>query len=181
MKMARRMGILIVAFSLFSFSISGAQEKKGVGRNQEKKPGVGIGFGMTSSRAPIDIASDAVEANQKQNTVTFSGNVVAKQEETTLFTNMLVIYYHPDTKKVKEMVATGNVKVVQLDRRATSQKATFYQEGNKIVLEGEVVMHDGENVVRGERITYYLDEERSVVEAGKGGKVNTHITPSKKE
>ncbi len=181
MKMARRIGLLIVAFSLFSFSISGAQEKKAVGKGEEKKPGVGIGFGLTSSRAPIDITSDTVEANQKQNMVTFNGNVVAKQEETTLYANMLVIYYHPDTKKVKEMVATGSVKVVQLDRRATSQKATFYQEGNRIVLEGDVVIHDGENVVRGERITYYIDEERSIVEAGKGGRVSTHMTPTKKE
>jgi len=180
-KTVRRIGLLVIAFSLFSFSIFEAQEKKGVGKGEEKKPGVGIGFGLTSSRAPIDITSDTVEGNQKQNMVTFSGNVVAKQEDTTLYANMLVIYYHPDTKKLKEMVAAGNVKVVQLDRRATSQKATFYEEGNKIVLEGDVVMHDGENVVRGERITYYIDEERSVVEAGKGGRVSTHMTPSKKE
>jgi lipopolysaccharide export system protein LptA len=113
--------------------------------------------------------------------VTFSGNVVAKQEDTTLYTNMLVIYYHPDTKKLREMVATGSVKIVQLDRRATSQKATFYQDVNKIVLEGDVVMHDAESVVRGDRITYYIDEERSIVEAGKGGRVSTHITPSSKE
>jgi len=180
-KMVRRIGLLMIAFSLFSFSISGAQEKKGIGKVEEKKPGVGIGFGLTGSRAPIDITSDTAEGNQKQSTVTFIGNVVAKQEDTTLYANMLVIHYYPDTKKLKEMVATGSVKVVQLDRRATSQKATFYQEGNKIVLEGDVVMHDGENVVRGDRITYYIDEERSIVEAGKGGRVSTHITPTKKE
>jgi lipopolysaccharide export system protein LptA len=181
MKTVRGISLLVIVFSLFLFSISGAQGKKGAGKGQEKKPGAGVGFGLTSSRAPIDITSDTVEGNQKQNIVTFKGNVVAKQEDTTLYSNMLVIYHDPDTKKLKEIVATGSVKVVQLDRRATSQKATFYQEGNKVVLEGDVVVHDGENVVRGERITYYLDEERSVVEAGKGGRVSTHITPTKKE
>jgi lipopolysaccharide export system protein LptA len=181
MKTGRWISFLVMAFSLLSFSISESQVKKGIGKGEEKKPGIGFGFGLSSSRAPIDITSDTVEGNQKQNTVTFIGNVVAKQEDTTLYANMLVIYYYPDTKKLKEMVATGSVKVVQLDRRSTSQKATFYQEGNKIVLEGDVVMHDGENVVRGERVTYYIDEERSVVEAGKGGRVSTHITPSKGE
>ncbi len=181
MKKGRRIGLLIVAFSLLLFSLSGAQEKKGARKDGEKKPGPGVGFGLISSRAPIDITSDSVEGNQKQNVVTFKGNVVAKQEDTTLYSNMLVIYYNADTKKLKEIVAIGNVKVVQLDRRATSQKATFHQEGDRVVLEGEVVIHDGENVVRGERITYYISEERSVVEAGKGGRVSTHISPPSKE
>ena len=181
MKTVRGISLLVIVFSLFLFSISGAQEKKGAGKGEEKKPGAGIGFGLTGSRAPIDITSDTVEGNQKQNTVTFRGNVVAKQEDTTLYANMMVIYYYPDTKKLKEIVATGSVKVVQLDRRATSQKATFYQEENKIVLEGDVVVREGENVIRGERVTFYVDEERSVVEAGKGGRVSTHITPTPKE
>jgi lipopolysaccharide export system protein LptA len=79
------------------------------------------------------------------------------------------------------VVATGNVKIVQLERRATSQKATFHQDENKMVLDGEAVIREGENVIRGERVIYYVDEERSVVEGGKGGRVNTTITPPKKD
>ena len=138
-------------------------------------------FGLTSSRTPIDITSDTVEANQKQNVVTFKGNVVAKQENVTLHANMLAIYYDPDTKGIKTVVATGNVKIVQLERRATSQKATFHQDENKVVLDGEAVIREGENVIRGERVIYYVDEERSVVEGGKGGRVNTTITPPKRD
>jgi lipopolysaccharide export system protein LptA len=43
------------------------------------------------------------------------------------------------------------------------------------------VVREGENVIRGEKITYYVDEERSVVEGGKGTRVNTRITPPPKE
>jgi lipopolysaccharide export system protein LptA len=182
MNLVKGIGILVLLSTFFLFFISGeAQDKKGNGKGQEKKPKAGIGFGFTGSRAPIDITSDTVEGNQKQSTVTFMGNVVAKQEDATLYANILVIYYHPDTKKLKEIVGTGNVKVVQLDRRATGQKVTFYQNENKVVLEGDAVVREGENVTRGERITYYLDEERSVVEGGKGTRVSTHITPTPKE
>jgi lipopolysaccharide export system protein LptA len=73
------------------------------------------------------------------------------------------------------------VKIVQLERRATGQRATFNQEENKIVLDGEAVVREGENVVRGERVIYYTNEERSIVEGGKGSRVTTTITPSKKE
>jgi len=115
------------------------------------------------------------------NTVTFRGNVVAKQEDKTLYANTLIIYYDPNTKKLKEIMAIGNVKLVQLERRATSQKATFQQEENKVVLDGEAVVREGENVIRGERIIFYVDEEKSVVEGGKGSRVNTRITPRPRE
>ena len=180
MNPGRRIAFLLIAFFLF-FNSAGAQERKGTGRGGEKELKTEKGFGFTASRAPIDIASDTVEADQKKNTVTFKGNVVAKQEDATLYANTLVIYYDPDTKKLKEIVAVGNVKIVQLERRATSRTATFQQDENRVVLDGEAVVRDGENVIRGERVIYYVDQEKSIVEGGKGSRVNTRITPPPKE
>jgi len=196
----RRQGtiLLLTLFWLFFSFIPGeAQERKNLkgepkkSSTETKKTGAepkkadtegGFGgFGLASSRAPIDITSDTVEQNNKQNIVIFKGNVVAKQEEVTVYTSVMTVYYDPETKKVKEIVATGNVKVVQLEKRATSQKATFYQNENKIVLEGDAVLREGDNVVRGERVTYFANEDRSLVEGARGGRVNTRITPSQKE
>lgn len=180
--MNRRRGIslLVILFSLFLIFFSGeAQEKPGEGKGREKALKSDRGFGFTASRAPIDITSDMVEADQKR--VTFKGNVVAKQEDVTLYANTLVIIYDQETKKLKEIIATGNVKVVQLDRRATGQKVTFDQDKNKVTLDGDAVVREGTNVIRGERITFYVEEERSVVEPGKGGRVSTSITPPPKE
>ena len=154
---------------------------KGSRKGGEKVLKTERSFGFTASRAPIDITSDTVEADQKTNTVTFKGNVVAKQEDTTLYANTLTITYDQTAKRLKEIVAVGNVKVVQLDRRATGQKATFDQDKNKVVLDGDAVVREGTNVIRGERIVFYVDEERSVVEGGKGSRVSTSITPPPKE
>jgi lipopolysaccharide export system protein LptA len=182
MNLGKGIGILVLLSTLFLFFISGgAQDKRETAKSDEKKPKSEIGFGFTSSREPIDISSDSVEANQKENTVTFKGNVVARQGDTTLYSNTLVVTYDPNTKKMKEIIAIGNVKVAQLERRATCQKATFQQDENKVVFDGEAVVREGENVIRGERVTFYVDEERSVVEGGKGSRVTTHITPTKKE
>ena len=178
----RGIGFLIILFSLFLFSISAeAQGKKDTGKSGEKGIKTDKSFGFTASRAPIDITSDTVEADQKTNTVTFKGNVIAKQEDTTLYAKTLTVFYDPNTKKLKEIVAVGNVKVLQLDRRATGQKATFDQDKNKVIMDGEAVVREGTNVIRGERITFYVDEERSVVEPGRGGRVSTSITPPPKE
>jgi len=151
------------------------------GEAQEKKGGASKGFGFTGSRSPIEITSDSVEGDQKQNRVTFKGNVIAKQEEATLYANTIVVYYDSEMKKIKEIIAIGNVRIVHLERRASGQKATFCQNENKVVLEGEAVVREGDNVVRGERVVYLVDEERSYVEGGKGGRVSTTITPSTRE
>jgi len=182
MKPSKAIVLLAILVSLFLLFISGeAQEKKGSGKGGERALKTKRDFGFTASRAPIDITSDTVEGDQKQNTVTFKGNVVAKQEDMTLYANTLVVIYDPDTRKLKKIVAVGNVKVIQLDRRATGQKATFDQDENKVVLDGDAVVREGANVIRGERITFYVEEERSVVEPGKGGRVSTSITPPPKE
>jgi len=182
---------LVIVFSLFFLASGQGQVKKNVGKVEDKKSSGKAdekkgktdqqGFGFSGSRSPIDITSDTMEADQKQNTVTFKGNVVAKQEDTTLYSNTLTITYDPDTKKLKQIVAVGNVKVVQLERRATGQKATFDQDKNNVVLTGDAVVREGANVIRGERITFYVEEERSIVEGGKGGRVSTFITPPPKE
>jgi len=173
MKMAKGGGLLCALFLLILFVTSG--------ETQEKKAGLAKGFGFTSTRSPIEITSDSVEGDQKQNRVTFKGNVVAKQEEATLYANTVVVHYDSEMKKMKEIIATGNVRITQLDRRATGQKVTFYQIENKIVLEGDAVIREGDNVLRGERVVYLVDEERSLVEGGKGGRVTTTITPSSRE
>jgi lipopolysaccharide export system protein LptA len=182
--MKRFLRIQLVAGVCLLFLLIGfvtAQERKAPGKGGDRKAKLDKPFGLTSSKAPIDITSDMVEADQKQNTVTFKGNVIGKQENITLYANVLTIHYDSESKGIKMVVATGNVKIVQLDRRATSQKVTFHQDENKVVLEGEAVIREGENVIRGERVIYYVEEERSVVEGGKGGRVSTTITPAKKE
>jgi lipopolysaccharide export system protein LptA len=176
--------LLLIVAGIVSLSLVAgeAQDKKSrSAKKEDRSPGMSAPFGLASSRKPIDIVSDTVEANQKQNFVVFKGNVIAKQEDITLYSNLLTIHYSPEAKTIKTVVAEGNVKIVQVERRATGQKATFHHEENKMVLEGDAVVREGENVVRGERVIYYVDEERSVVEGGKGSRVSTTITPPKKE
>jgi lipopolysaccharide assembly outer membrane protein LptD (OstA) len=111
-----------VPFALFHFRGSQDKDKKGGRKSGEKSLKTDTGFGFTASRAPIDITSDTVEADQKTNTVIFKGNVVAKQEDTTLYANTLTIVFDPNEKKLKEIIAVGNVKVVQLDRRRPDRR-----------------------------------------------------------
>ena len=123
-----------------------------------------FGFELRESSQPIRIKSDGLEWDYKGYVVTFKGNVIANQEDVTLYSDRLVIYYDEATSEVTQIVAEGAVRIVQLDRRATGEKAVFHNAERKIVLTGRPVVRQGNNVVMGEKITIFMDRDWVEVE-----------------
>jgi lipopolysaccharide export system protein LptA len=73
----------------------------------------------------------------------------------------------PDTGRVQNIVAVGNVRIDQGQRWAVGGHAVFDQGQRTLVLTENPVLHDGPNVVAGDRVVVYLDENRSIVEGGR--------------
>jgi lipopolysaccharide export system protein LptA len=68
--------------------------------------------------------------------------------------------------QLREVEATGSVRIDQGDRWATGGRAVFDQERRTLVLSENPVLHDGPNQIAGDRVVVYIDENRSVVEGG---------------
>lgn len=69
-------------------------------------------------------------------------------------------------RSVSMIEATGRVRIEKAEGRATSKKAIYYANEEKIVLTGEPVAWQKGTRVSGKKITMYLAEDRSVVEGG---------------
>ncbi len=69
-------------------------------------------------------------------------------------------------RSVSLIEATGRVMIEKDEGRATSQKAVYFADEEKIVLTGEPVAWQKGTRVTGQKITMYLAEDRSVVEGG---------------
>ncbi len=67
-------------------------------------------------------------------------------------------------RSIRMVEATGRVKIVKADGRATCQKAVYYEDQKKIILTGDPVAWQKGTRVSGKRIIMFLDEDRSVVE-----------------
>ena len=92
----------------------------------------------------------------------------------------------PEKKKVDEemvdrIVAEKNVRFKNDTQHGTAQKATFYAAKNILVLEGDPVLQDGENSIRGNVIRYFMNENRSVVEGSAKKRVHAVFSNEKKE
>ena len=62
-----------------------------------------------------------------------------------------------------------------------AQKATYYSAKNLRVLEGNPVLHDGDNSIRGNVIRYFVNENRSVVEGGPKQRVHAVFSSNDKK
>lgn len=122
---------------------------------------------FAGNKGPIDIKSDALDLDYKNNVVTFRGHVHAIQADATLTSDTLTVTYGKDFHQVQEMVANNNVRMSQGTRWATGDKAVLDQAKHTVTLTGSPVVHDGEDQVAGSKITVHLDTGKSEVEGAR--------------
>lgn len=141
--------LLLISFSI----ISSAKENQ---KKEEKK-----------EDKPVVITSRSLLADNKKHTALFEGNVVAKTEDMTIYSDRMLVYYTEDGKKMDRIEARGNVKVVKEERTIVSKEATYYDEEQKVIFTGDPQAWEGDNKVTGTVITYFIKEDRSIVENSK--------------
>jgi lipopolysaccharide export system protein LptA len=73
----------------------------------------------------------------------------------------------PISQQIRRVEAKGGVLVTQKDQTATGESGIFDMQANTVTLLGNVVISQGQNVVRGDRLTVDLNSGVSRVECGK--------------
>ncbi|MFQ5735728.1 MAG: LptA/OstA family protein [Thermodesulfobacteriota bacterium] len=126
---------------------------------------------------PVTVTSDTMEAVTGENLVIFKGNVMAV-EDFTLCSDELRIRYGQD-KGVDSIEADGNVRIFQDNKVSTSAMAVYDRKGRTLVLTGHPQVRQCTDIIKGDRITVYLDQDNAVVEGGEGGRVRALIMPDK--
>ena len=149
---------------------------------------------LGKSKEPITVISDKLDYDYKANIVVYRGAVEVTQGDVKMVSDVLTLTLEnkqndqpatkpttgttvqdppappapaappsSDTGKVKEMVATGNVRIDQGTLGGGRPRDLRAGAADAVPTENPV-LHDGPNIVIGERVTVYLDENRSVVE-----------------
>ena len=150
------------------------------------------------SGLPVDVTADSMEYSADKNTVVFHGNVEAIRGDFKMWSDKLTLVLKGKDSKGEKSAKKGNAMADaagDLDRviaeknfrfknglqHGTSDKATFFAQKNILVLEGDPILHDGENSIRGSVIRYFLNENRSVIEGSSKKRVHAIFSNEKKE
>ncbi|MGZ3411255.1 MAG: lipopolysaccharide transport periplasmic protein LptA [Rhizomicrobium sp.] len=133
---------------------------------------------------PVKIDAARLEVRDKNKIATFSGNVQVVQGDTTLKCKTLAVFYDQEgsgstlaaakpgpagQSRIRRLEAKGGVEVTQKDQVATGETGLFDMASNTVTLSGNVIVKQGQNVLRGERLVVDLTSGVSRVEAGKSG------------
>ncbi len=129
------------------------------------------------SSKPITIKSDELKADKKDKTAVFTGHVVARQDDVTIYADKLVIYYGNQENDVDKIEAIGSVRILQTNRVGTGGHAVYENREGKVTLTGNPKVTQDKDSLSGKIIVYYLDEERSEVTGGPATRVEAVIHP----
>jgi lipopolysaccharide export system protein LptA len=144
---------------------------------------------------PVHIEAATLEVRDKDKVATFTGDVRVQQGDTTMQCKTLVVFYEQETagakapapskkaklmqasdpgpggdQKIKRLEARGDVIVTQKDQTATGKLGIFDMPNNTVTLTGDVVMTQGQNVLRGDKLVVNLTNGVSRVESSKDGR-----------
>jgi lipopolysaccharide export system protein LptA len=172
--------VLIVAALFMTGGHVSAQPSKG-------PPNALQGFSQNQDK-PVHIEAATLEVRDKDKVATFSGNVKVTQGDTVMKCKSLVVFYEQDSEdaskgktmqaaapgpggeqKIKRLEARGSVVVTQKDQTATGSLGIFDMKTNTVDLTGDVIMTQGQNMLRGDRLIVDLTSGVSRVESGKNG------------
>ena len=176
--MRRRLPMALLAALMLCAAPAAAQPSKG-------PPNALQGFSQNRDQ-PVHIDAATLEVRDKDKMATFSGNVHVVQGDTDMRCKTLVVFYEQDgddksknmpvanpgpggQQRIKKLEARGGVVVRQKEQTATGDLGLFDMPSNTVTLSGNVVMTQGQNVLRGDRLVVDLTSGVSRVESGKNG------------
>jgi lipopolysaccharide export system protein LptA len=149
-----------------------------------------------NSKAPVDVAADRIEVQDRADRAVFSGSVVVRQAELTMTASRLTVAYARNKKagsstgnvQIERLDASGGVTVTSPGERAVGNYGIYDLNEKIITLIGNVTLTRGDSHVSGGRLTIDLDSGRAVMSGGgapgttsQGGRVTGRFTvPQKK-
>jgi lipopolysaccharide export system protein LptA len=129
---------------------------------------------------PIQIDAATLEVQDKNKMATFSGDVQVVQGDTTIKCQTLVVFYGPErgananayqhtntaqsgqpqpkgavpqhAQDIRRIEARGGVTVISKDQNASGDLGVYDLKRKTITLTGNVVVSQGKNVLRGDRV-----------------------------
>lgn len=125
---------------------------------------------LSSSKQPITVHANQLTVEQNNSLARFEGNVIAKQGEMTLHSDILTIHYNSDqqssnsssddpiqSNKIDKILVDGNILLTTTTETAKGDQGVYDLSKKQLDLKGNVVLTRGKNIIKGSHLTHYLE------------------------
>ena len=139
---------------------------------------------VSSEGGPVMVGGDSMHMDELAHTQTLVGRVEIIQDNARLRADKVVITRQagPNGRgfgEVVTIVATGNVYYVTPDNTMKGDQAVYTKATDDMVLTGDVILTQNQNVTTGTRLVYNLTQETTTFDA-ETGRVKANIYSDKK-
>ncbi len=122
------------------------------------------------SNAPIDVAADRIEVQDRADRAIFAGNVKVRQASLSLDTERLTVAYSSGGGvQIRRLDAAGGVVVRSPSETARGNFGIYDLDKRLITLVGAVQLNRGGSQVMGSRLVIDLESGRAVIDGGGAG------------
>ncbi len=132
-------------------------------------------------RKEVNIEADQMEVLDKEKRAIFTGKVDATRGDVKLNSDKLVVTYSETQQQdgsnktdVTFLDASGNVLIVTRRQRITGHAARMDVKANKVTVDGNVTVVQGQSVIKGPKLLVDLDTDTSQMT---GGRVKGSFVP----
>lgn len=126
-----------------------------------------------SSDAPVDVTADRLEALNQDCRAIWSGSAEAVQDQSRLRANTITLINAKTAGRcgvLDRMEAVGDVFYVTPQQTVRSDSAIYTAANDTIVMSGQVVVAQGTNVLRGDRLSIVVKTGQATMETGSKGR-----------
>ncbi|HEV2866312.1 MAG TPA: LptA/OstA family protein [Allosphingosinicella sp.] len=136
--------------------------------------GAGSALKGHDTDAPVDVAADRIEVQDRADRAIFSGNVEVRQGDLRLSTARLTVAYaSAGGIEINRLEATGGVVLRSPSETASSQFAIYDLDRRLVTMIGGVSLTRGQSHVEGGRLVLDLQSGRAVMDGGTAGAPGT--------
>lgn len=132
---------------------------------------VALGGLAFDNSAPIEVSADNLSVDPDDGSAVFEGNVVVAQGELRLAAELIRVEYATDEEgnrlpDIGKVSAMGGVTFVNGPDAAEAAQAVYTVTDASLVLSGDVLLSQGENVISGDRLFVDLEAGTGRIEGG---------------
>lgn len=138
---------------------------------------IALGGGTVDTSLPVEVSADELSVDQANGQAVLDGNVLIVQGEVRISANKVTIEYASDNDTpsgVSRLLATGGVTFVTAADAAEAETATYSVADGTVILDGNVLLTQGQNAISGDRLVMNLGAGSGRME----GRVRTVISPA---
>jgi lipopolysaccharide export system protein LptA len=140
--------------------------------------GAGSGLRNHDTNAPVDVAADRIEIDDRANRAIVSGNVDVRQARLRLQAARVTVAYADQNQEIKRIDASGGVVLTSPGETIRGNIAIYDLDARIITLLGGVSLRNADGNVQGGRLVYDLNAGRAVMDGGVPGAPGTSTSPN---